>query len=612
MVLCNRNLLLLVCVVMLLPAVSTAAALNVKAVKSEEKSVVNKVLSAGAMGVTGYGTAQYLQGRAEQSADKDAEQDMRAYLETFRCDYGDGLNIKGGEKSIQLPGGNELTELATEYVKLALLIKARKQALGLEPGIESEEIIDIASGGLYDDVGVARGDGAFASLSRALTDPDGEDAARLNAQRGDSQDKTKAGANMALGGMILGAAGNALVTAAGNGKLKNIFSRSTGQDGQSGALFGDSQNSAVGDVAFQNGGASNGLDAEINRAIAACNTLRSDVSTRADSLYNDILTVQSDATAAELGTADAIETAVTNANAAKTAIADAMSAADAALASAQKLTMPDMPECEAEKPETPNKEDYKNENPEEDGGEYDEDGYKEALGEYKTAQKEYEEALKQCKKDQDAYDKDVKKIVADAKRYADEAERQLNIGHTELNRMQTLLSNAESAKTRGEKDKAAAAEKEAAEKKKEEELQRQIQERVDQVSTVVEGIRKCFGDARNIADQIAGVTLDESEADAEAQIENLKSNATDDIDKAKTATENAEKQVSVATKAGTVKDADAAINEAKRLEQIVQERKRALQETLQKIEDAKSAAKKKYEESQEDSEESEESVEESE
>ncbi len=555
--------------------------------------------------MSGYGADQYLQGRAEQSADSDAEQDMRAYLETFRCDYGDGMNVKGGQKNIELPGGNELTALTTEYIKLASSVKQRKEILDLKPGIESQEIVDKASGGLYDDVGGVRSDGALTSLSRALTDPDGPDAAAWRAQKAASQDKTNTGANMALGGTILGVAGNALVHAADSGKLKNIFSRNTAQPGQNSVVGA----MAMGGNATKNGAGGNGLDGEIRRAQAACDTLRSDVSAQADNLYNDILTVQGDAQNAEIDTT-AIEATIASADAAKTAIADAVSAADTALAATQKLTMPEMPECTAEKPDMPNKEDYKNEEPDEDGNEYDEDGYKSAQEEYKDNLKTYESELKECKKAEEAYDKDVKKVVADAKRHADEAERQLRLGRTELNRIQTALSNAQTAKTRGEDAKRAAAAREVEEKQKEEELQRLISEQASLATAAADSARDYYGAARDLADQVnTEIVLEESEAAAEEQITALKSMVDEDIEKAKTAMETAEKQIKTARDAGSVNDAAAAVAEAKRQAGIALERKKSIDGALQKIKDAKSAAKKKYDESQQDSEEGEENVE---
>ncbi|MBQ4069924.1 MAG: carboxypeptidase-like regulatory domain-containing protein, partial [Alphaproteobacteria bacterium] len=62
---------------------------NAKAMKEKEQSTANKMLGAVGMGATGIGAMQMMSGAAEQKADEDAEADMKAYLETFTCKFGD-------------------------------------------------------------------------------------------------------------------------------------------------------------------------------------------------------------------------------------------------------------------------------------------------------------------------------------------------------------------------------------------------------------------------------------------------------------------------------------------------------------------------------------------
>lgn len=175
---------------------------------AREQSLGNRILGAVSIGATGIGGMELASGLAEKNADADAEQDMRAYLETIKCDYGQGLNIRGGETNIELPGGNEWAELYSQYVALAADLKARKESLGLKPGLESELILDKESTGLYDDVGVGITGGAYASVSRALMDETGDDAAAWNAQKEESQKKIKAGAITAGAGAGAGTVGN--------------------------------------------------------------------------------------------------------------------------------------------------------------------------------------------------------------------------------------------------------------------------------------------------------------------------------------------------------------------------------------------------------------------
>lgn len=189
-----------------------------KDAKDKEQSTANKTLGATSMLATGLGGQQLLSGLAEKSADQDAEEDMRAYLATFACDYGRGRNIKGGETSVELPGGNELITSRQEYVALASDLKERKESLGLRAGIESEVILDKATTGLYDDVGVGITGGKYASVSRALLDENSADAAAWAQQKSDAASKIKTGATIAGIGVIGGLVGDIAI----NGKNSSV------------------------------------------------------------------------------------------------------------------------------------------------------------------------------------------------------------------------------------------------------------------------------------------------------------------------------------------------------------------------------------------------------
>ena len=181
-----------------------------EAAKANEQSLANRMLGAASMGSMGIGGMMVASSLTEQNADADAELDMTAYLATFKCDYGAGLNIRGGEVNVELPGATELIPLYSEYVMLANDLKARKNQLGLKAGIESEKILDSATTGLYDDVGVGITSGAYASLARALQDPDGADAKMWAEQKEKSAQNLKTGAITAGVGAVIGIAGNAV------------------------------------------------------------------------------------------------------------------------------------------------------------------------------------------------------------------------------------------------------------------------------------------------------------------------------------------------------------------------------------------------------------------
>lgn len=166
---------------------------NLQKTKDVETSDANKLISASGMGVTGAGAMMAASALAEQNADADAELDMTAYLATFTCDYGIGRNIRGGETNVELPGGNNLISLRQNYISLATDLRERKTVLNMAPGIESEEIYDSATGGLYDNASVGKTSGAFTSLARALTDETSADAIAWVSQKEETAEKLKSG-----------------------------------------------------------------------------------------------------------------------------------------------------------------------------------------------------------------------------------------------------------------------------------------------------------------------------------------------------------------------------------------------------------------------------------
>ena len=174
---------------------------NADAAKANEQSLEDKMKGAIGMGATGIGGMMIGSGMAEQFADDDAYADMRAYVETFRCDYGSGQAARGGDTNVDLPGGNELTDAYTQYATLANDLKIRKQALNIRPGIESEVIIDKADSGLYDNAGDGITSGGYASIARAILNPGGSDSEKLETQNNNSADKLEVGTGLAGAGI---------------------------------------------------------------------------------------------------------------------------------------------------------------------------------------------------------------------------------------------------------------------------------------------------------------------------------------------------------------------------------------------------------------------------
>jgi len=198
---------------------------NAQAMKDKEQSFENRMLGGATMAATGIGGMMALFGLSEQKADTASEEDMRAYLATFACDYGNGQRVSGGTTGVELPGANDLIDKYTAYATLANSLKERKTALNLKPGLESEIVIDKATTGLYDDVGTGIGSGAYASISRALLNPDSEDAKKWNAQKEASAKKLKTGAIMAGAGVVMGVGGNYLINHKNKSKTQEILDK---------------------------------------------------------------------------------------------------------------------------------------------------------------------------------------------------------------------------------------------------------------------------------------------------------------------------------------------------------------------------------------------------
>ncbi|MBQ7409281.1 MAG: hypothetical protein IJV03_01825, partial [Alphaproteobacteria bacterium] len=185
--------------------------------KANEQSTANKTLTALTTAATGIGGMELAMGLSQQKADKEADANMTAYLESFSCSYGEGKRVKAGIEEIELPGGNdaEMMKLRAEYIALANDLKERKTALGMKPGIESEEILDKATMGLYDDESIGITNGAYSSLYRAKMLGSEEDQAKIDSERKASKNRVIAGGVLVGAGVVGGIIGNSAI----NGKL---------------------------------------------------------------------------------------------------------------------------------------------------------------------------------------------------------------------------------------------------------------------------------------------------------------------------------------------------------------------------------------------------------
>lgn len=191
--------------------------------KAKEQSKENRLLTGLSTAATGIGGMQLAQGLAEQKADKSAEQDMAAYIATMRCSYANGKSVKAGPDEIELPGGNDanLMKLRNDYFALANDLKERKTALGMKAGIESEEILDKAATGLYDDESLGIDSGTYASLYRAQMLGSDVDQEKIDEEQKASKNRVIAGAVVGGVGVVGGVVGNSLI----NGKLGEMIKK---------------------------------------------------------------------------------------------------------------------------------------------------------------------------------------------------------------------------------------------------------------------------------------------------------------------------------------------------------------------------------------------------
>ncbi len=185
------------------------------AARDAETSLANRLLTTASTAATGAGAMMAASALAEQNADADAERDMRAYIETMKCEYGGGQIVTMGNEDVTLPGGNELLTSYREYKQLADNLKTTKKALNLRSGIESEVLYDRAQSGLYQYASVGKTGGGETSVYRALTDTDSADALAWAEQKEKSAKQLKTGAIVAGAGVATGVIGNYLVNERG-------------------------------------------------------------------------------------------------------------------------------------------------------------------------------------------------------------------------------------------------------------------------------------------------------------------------------------------------------------------------------------------------------------
>lgn len=214
---------------------------------AKEQSEANKNLEAFSIATMGLGGMQLAQGISEKLADSAADKDMDNYINSMRCTYGSGQSVKWGTKEVSLPGGDgsDIMKYKNEYFALAKSLKQRKAVLELKAGIESEEILDKATAGLYDDENIGITDGQYASRYRAKAGNE-EDTKELADQKKEAKTRMIAGGAVAGAGLIGSMTGNSI----NNGKLGELMNNAKGKGGTNDSSSGVSSIINV----FQNSG----------------------------------------------------------------------------------------------------------------------------------------------------------------------------------------------------------------------------------------------------------------------------------------------------------------------------------------------------------------------
>ncbi len=192
---------------------------KVKELKEKEQSLANRLTTATSMAGAGIGGMKLAESLSEQRVDAQSEQDMMAYIETFRCTYAGGKSVKGGATNVELPA-DTLFDLYQEYIALAADVKTMKEQLDLMPGIESEVVLDKATMGLYDDKASDKINGTYASLYRTLTDESSEDAQQWEDQKTETDKNKKIGIGVGVGAAAVGGVANILTNYVNWDKIK--------------------------------------------------------------------------------------------------------------------------------------------------------------------------------------------------------------------------------------------------------------------------------------------------------------------------------------------------------------------------------------------------------
>jgi len=164
--------------------------------QSQDQGTRQRMTATVLTGALGHAGAEIMAGRAQQRADDDWARRIDRLGQTFRCGLDGHPRVGPGESGHTPMEPQEVVRLRAEYIALATRTRETKRQLGLPPGIEAREIVDM--GAAYD--------------AHAATDLDFSGGFSTAAGRSDSGAGTaraRQGMNVALAGVAAAALMNA-------------------------------------------------------------------------------------------------------------------------------------------------------------------------------------------------------------------------------------------------------------------------------------------------------------------------------------------------------------------------------------------------------------------
>ncbi|MCL1892537.1 MAG: OmpA family protein [Alphaproteobacteria bacterium] len=169
----------------------------------QKNLMAERAISGASTAAMGIGAMQLAQGITEKKIDAESEKEMKLYLDTFSCQVSGQSSVRGGTLGVKVYDGDtvELDLLREEMMNLAEQLRLDKEALGMMPGIEAN-VAALDTSKLYNNASTGITSGHYTSISRALQNPEGDDAAEWAKQVQATKVRIGVGAGIAAAGLL--------------------------------------------------------------------------------------------------------------------------------------------------------------------------------------------------------------------------------------------------------------------------------------------------------------------------------------------------------------------------------------------------------------------------